>query len=48
MDIRPENRAERSMRAILFLALLLGVGWAMLGDSGRAEPAAAIAGVLGQ
>lgn len=47
MQIRPD-RTERSMRVLLFLALLLGVGWAMLGDAGRAEPAAAIAGVPGQ
>lgn len=42
MDIRHGNRTERSMRVLLFLALMLGVGWAMLADGGRAEPAAAL------
>ena len=46
MDIR-SDRTERSMRALLFLALMLGVGWAMA-DGGNAAPVALLADVLGR
>lgn len=40
MNMRPaSDRAERSMRALLFLALMLGVGWAMA-DRGETQGAA--------
>lgn len=47
MDMRPaSDRAERGMRALLFLALMLGVSWAVLADGGSAEAAASIVDVL--
>lgn len=48
MNMRPaSDRAERSMRALLFLALMLGVSWAVLADGGQTDAAASIADVLG-
>ena len=47
MNIQPvTDRAERGMRAVLFLALMLGVGWAMAGGDTPA-PMALLAGMWG-